>query len=200
MGANSAYVTAAEYFTATGKTDTAKEVEITSDLIAISRYLEGKMGRFFTKDADDVERIYIPEFDAAGIWVDDMSASPSSIKIDIRNNGTYEKELSANDYELHPLNAPKGPEPHPFTRIELTPWGAVRHFQKGERVLISAKWGWPDVPESIKRATIHLTAILRLETPRATRRIAELGDVMEASPDAMNIVRQLTDQYKVWRV
>ena len=46
------------------------------------------------------------------------------------------------------------------------------------------------------RATVHLTAILRLESPRATRRIAELGDAVEASPAVQGIVRDLASAYR----
>ena len=108
--------------------------------------------------------------------------------------------LATTDYELLPLNANRGPEPRPYTRIGMTSWGKYSSFSAGERVEVTAQFGWPAVPEAIQRACIHLTAILRLETPRATRRIAELGDVIETSQDAQFIVKQLVDQYKVWRV
>ena len=200
MAITDAYATVSQYRSVVGKTDTAQDGDIQTDLAAISRYLDGKMGRFFTRDVNAVARIYVPEDSGPTLWVDDLSAAPTSIRVDSESDGQYATTLTTADYELLPLNANKGSEPRPYTRIRVTPWGDYSEFVEGVRVEVTARYGWPAVPDAIHRATIHMTAILRLETPRATRRIAELGDIMEASPDAMSIVRQLTDQYKIWRV
>lgn len=200
MAINDAYATATEYRAAIEMTDTGKDAGIEQDLAAISRYLDRKLRRVFAKDETAAVRLYVPENMADCIWTDDMAAPPELVKVDTGQNGLYETTLAAADYELLPFNADKQPEPWPYTRIQLTPWGAHRHFTPRERVQVTAIFGWPEVPAAIKSATIQLTAILRLETPRATRRIAELGDTVEASPDAQIIVRQLIDQYKVWRV
>lgn len=200
MAITDAYATVSQYRSVVGKTDTAQDEDIQIDLTAISRYLDGKLGRFFTKDIDDVARIYVPARNLVEITVDDLSTDPTSIEIDEDDDGTYTTTLAETDYELLPYNADKGPEPWPYTRIGLTPWGNYSCFYKGIRVKVTGKFGWPTVPESIRQATIQLAAILRLETPRATRRIAELGDVMETSHLAQNIVQQLVRQYKVWNV
>jgi hypothetical protein len=194
------YETAANYRAATGKTDTGQDAEILKDLEAISRYLEGKLNRFFNKDAAAVARIYIPNKNTKIITVDDMSEAPSLVRVDTDDDGQYATTLAATDYEIIPLNADKSPEPRPWYQIRLLNWGDVSYFYEGERIEVTTKYGWPAVPEAVKRATIHLTAILRLESPRATSRIAELGEVIEASPIAQGIIRQLTDQYKVWLV
>lgn len=200
MAITDAYATVSQYRSVTGKTDTAQDGDIQTDLMAISRYLDGKLGRFFTKDALAVARVYVPAKNSTSIRVGDLAAAPTFVKLDEDEDGVFETTLAAMDYELLPLNADKGPEPWPFNEIGLTPWGDYSCFYKGIRVEVTAKFGWASVPDAIQRATIHLTAILRLETPRATRRIAELGDVMEASVDAMNIIRQLAGKYKVWYV
>lgn len=200
MAITDAYATAAQYRAVTGKTDTSQDAEILIDLKAVSRYLEGKMGRFFNKDADDVARIYIPENNLVSIAVNDLSAAPTTVQVDTDDDGTYATTLAATDYELLPLNSDKGPEPWPFTRIGMTPWGNYSCFHRAVRVKVTAKFGWPAIPIAIQQATCNLTAILRLESPRATTRIAELDGVMETSQQAQNIIQQLTGQYKVWRV
>ena len=196
MSVTDAYTTSVEYRAVTGATDSGNDAEILKDLGAISRYLDGKLGRFFTKDASAVARVYIPHDNIKAIWVDDISETPTSVKLDTGGDGQFATTLESTDFELLPLNADKGPEPRPYMQVGMTPWGSYKCFQKNIRVEVTAKFGWPSVPGAIQRATIHLAAILRLETPRATRRIAELGDIMEASPDAMSIIRQLTDRYK----
>ena len=191
-----AYATAEQYKSATGITDIERDEEILIDLIAISRYIDGRLGRFFSKDAEPVSRIYMPEENAASLWVDDMAALPVSVKLDTGRNRQFEKTLDPADYELLPLNADKGPEPGPFYQIQRL--NSI--FYAGVRVEVTAQFGWPEIPLAVQRATIHLTAILRLESPRATRRISELSEVIETSRDAQFIVKQLIEQYKVWRV
>ena len=200
MTISAAYATPAQYRAVTGKTDAGQDTDILTDLTAVSRYIDGKLRRFFNKDAAAVSRVYIPAESTLAIWVDDLAMEPTAVKLDTGGDGLFATTLATTDYELLPLNANRGPEPRPYTRIGMTSWGKYSSFSAGERVEVTAQFGWPAVPEAIQRATIHLTAILRLESPRATRRIAELGDVMETSQDAQFIVKQLIDQYKVWRV
>ncbi len=195
-----AYATAAEYRAVTKRTDTGDDTQILTDLKAISRWLEGdsRLGRFFTKDAADVTRIFVVPESGDTLWIDDLSAAPTTIKIDTDGDGSFTDEtaLAAADYECWPINAALGPEARPFTRIKMTSWGAYGSWTKDQRVQIVGKWGWPAVPEAVKRATIELTAILRLESQRATARVQELDVVVEASPEAQSIVNRLTDNYR----
>lgn len=176
--------------------DTSKDAEILKDLLAVSRHIDFRMSRFFNKDAADTTRIYLIEQDSAVKWIDDLSAAPTSIKVDTTRDGTFDTTLASAGYELLPINALLEPEPQPYTRIGLLPWADKTYFSAGERVQVTGKFGWPAVPEAVKRATIHLAAILRLESPRATARIPEMGDVITASPEAQHIIRQLLDRYK----
>jgi len=179
-----AYATESEYRAVIGMTDTGNAAQINADLETISRYIDGRLGRHFGKDDVDVTRTYEVKETREYIWIDDV-VSIVSVAVDGR-------VLDAQDYELLPLNADKGPEPRPYTRLRLK----KGVFWEGARVEITGRFGWPDVPNPIKAATIQLTAILRLETPRATRRIPELGDAIEASPDAQRIIRDLMDAYQ----
>ncbi len=130
------------------------------------------------------------------LYVDDL-VSVSSIKIDEDMDGSFDDEsaLAVTDYELLPRNAALGAEPRPYTAIELTPWGTKYAFQPGARVEVTGIHGWPAVPEPVKRACIHLTAILRLETPRAQATVSELGQVVQSSPQARGIIRDLLTGY-----
>lgn len=195
-----AYATAAEYRRVVGMNDTGLDVEIATDLLAVSRYIDGEMRRFFTRDATPTVRVYTPQEATRTLNVHDLSAAPVQVRVDVNGNNTFARTLAASDYELLPQDAMAGPEPWPFTQIRITPWSGIGRFAAGQRVEVTAQFGWPQVPNAIHRATIHITALLRLETPRATKRINELSDNIETSYQAQNIVRQLTNQYKVWLV
>ena len=201
-----ALATVADYKAITGKSVGVEDTEIGNALLAVSRHIESRLGRFFTVDAADVTRTYIvgtqggePPGGHQVLEVDDLSADPTSIKIDKDNDGLFTDEtaLLSTDYELHPLNAALGPEPRPFESIRLTPWGDEITWATGLRVEVIAKWGWPAIPQAIVEATCHLAAILRLESPRATKRIPdEIGADVETSREAQQIIWQIMNTYR----
>lgn len=218
MAVTDAYATASEYRSAVSKTDDSDDLAVDSDLKAISRWLDRKLGRFFTLDTADQTRTYWPKIAPAagraldwaesenpwkyGGWarwlhVDDMAAAPTSITVDDDGDGTWNGDVAwtASDYELWPTNAALGPEPAPYTAIFVPNWSSKFGFPADKRVRVIAKFGWPAVPEAIKRATIELCAIKRLESPRATSRITEMDQVVSTSKVAQSIIGELTKVY-----
>jgi hypothetical protein len=181
-----AYATVEQYRALTGKTDTAADSLIITDLLAISRYLDGKLGRYFNKDLSDTTRLYMPDSAITTLYIEDVVAIT---EVALESGDSFD---ALTDYTLLPLNADKQPEPRPFSAIKLR--SSV--FPADTQVRVTGIHGWPAVPDAVQRATIHLAAILRIESPRATRRISELGDSIETSDDAMSIIRQLTDRYR----
>jgi len=197
MAVVDAYASVAEYRGAIDKSDTTDDTEILTDLTAISRWIDQRFGRFWTQDTGDVSRTYRTHaFTDDLLDIDDL-VSVTSIKIDENNNGLFTDEtaLVAGDYELLPLNAGAGSEPRPYRHIHLTPNGTKVQFPASTLVQVTGRWGWPAIPGAIKRATIHLTAILRLETPRAEARVSELGQLIQLSPQARYIVEDLARAY-----
>ena len=174
--------------------DRADEVELLHTLTAVSRYVESQRvcGQQFTKDAAAVVRIFKPEVATSELWLGtNLAANPTQIRLDTANAGTYATTLSSTNWELWPLNAADGPEPRPYRRIDLLPWGTYTSFAANQRVEITAVWGWPTVPEIVRLAVIHLTAIVRLESPRSTTRVDELGSVIGMSAQARDIISNL---------
>lgn len=191
-----AYADAATYRAVVDKSDTGADAAILTDLTAISRYIDAKLGRFFTKDAVAVARVYPAEDVWRTLYVDDL-VSVTSIKIDDNASGIFTDDtaLGPLDYELLPRNAPSGPEPRPYTAIEMTFYGTRYSFPGNTRVQVTGIWGWPAVPAAIARACCHLTGILRLETPRAQATVSEIGQVVQASWQARNIIESLITEY-----
>lgn len=198
MAVTDAFETAANYRAVIDKTDTGEDAEILTDLTAIARFMERELrgeGRHFTKDAGNVARTFKPEGNFPELWVDDF-VSVSTLKIDDNFDGTAETVVVAADYVLKPRNAAVGAEPRAFTSIEMTNTGTRLYFYANTVVEVTGVWGWPSIPEAIKRASIHLTAILRLETPRAQATVSEIGQLMQMSPKAMGIIDRLGEVYR----
>jgi hypothetical protein len=202
MAITDAYATAANYRAVITKSDTAEDAEVLEDLTAISRYLDIELGRFFTQDAAAVARNYFPPAGSGKLLLTNDIASTTGLVVlaDDDEDGTAETTVAATDYRLHPQNAELDPEAKPWRGLMLNNWGDVGSWVVGRLYEVTAIYGWPAVPQAIERATIHLAAILRLESPRATRRIAEgFNEAFESSDQAQNILADLKTKYKrVW--
>lgn len=212
-----AYATAEEYRQGISpqKTDTSDDTEIDLDLLAVTRHLNNELGRSetgFNKDAAAVTRQYLgpysgsvnPEAEnpwkyARGqrlLYIDEL-VSVTSVQTDEDGDGTVDTSWTKDtDYQLFPLNADKGPEPRPYTALFIPDWTTQRlRWPPGRLVAINGVWGWPSVPPAIKRACIQLTAILRLESPRATSQINDVGAVLATSGVAQGIIQRLAQNY-----
>jgi hypothetical protein len=219
------YADVVQYRAHTKKTDSAQDALIENDLVAVSRWLDQRLGWFFTRDASPVARVYeVPgasrpldwayrPLDWAesenpfrwGNWRRDLHVDPIAtttglvVKVDTDGDGDFADEAAwaSTDYELLPRNADKDPEPRPWTAIRVPPWSSQGGFAAGQRVQVTACFGWPAVPPAIVAATIELTAIWRLESPRATNQVSmSLDNAIQTSPQAQGLVKQLMAQYR----
>lgn len=216
MAVTDPYCSVALYRQIVTKTDAGDDAVIDGDLRAVSRLIDRWTGRFFGQDAAAVARVYAVPLDpnlayrdpffvtpwnapasSRPIEVDDVAtATGLLVRTDTNQDGTFPgPDWATTDYLLEPTNAGVGPEPAPYTRIVLPSWSA-QSPAPGERVRVTAVWGWPAVPDAVVRACAHLTGILRLETPRATSRVDEMGQVVNTSREAQSIVRDLVKAYK----
>ena len=199
MAVTDAYATAATYRGLVSKSDTGEDAEILTDLTAISRYMERRLGRWFTVDASAVARVYettLLSNQPKSLFIDDLVAL-TSIKVDEDDDGSFadESAWASTDYELLPHNATDGPEPGPYTQIHIPPWSS-KDLWGNHHVEITATFGWPAVPSAIEQACVQLTGILRLETPRATRSVNVGAEtVLETSRAAQDIVTGLSAVY-----
>lgn len=202
MAIGDAYATNAQYKAAKGKTTGDDDSQLDLDLLAVSRGIDRKLGRGatgFNKDAAVVVRRYPPsELFAKTLYVDDIASTAGLIiKVDDNQDGVAEVTLTqTTDFELLPFNAAVGPEPRPYDRLYL-PINRVSRISWAVLTEITAIWGWPvAVPQVIVDATIELTAIWRLETPRATTQVSVGFDSMiGTSSRAQGIVDDLMQQY-----
>jgi hypothetical protein len=199
LAVTDAYASAATYRGLISKTDTGEDAEILTDLTAISRYMERRLGRFFTTDADNVNRVYQAvqySNQPKSLFIDDL-VTVDHIKVDTDDDGSFgdESAWATTDYELRPRNAADGPEPGPYTEVFIPPWSS-KDLWGQHRVEIGGKFGWPAVPSAIEQACVQLTGILRLETPRATRSVNVGAEtVLETSRQAQEIVMALMTVY-----
>lgn len=211
MAIGDAYVTAEVYRQRIRKNSSAADLEIDRDLLAVSRYINritGYTSTGFNADASDVTRYQLVPAGNRGmdtLWIDSpLSAAPTSVTVDTDADGDFTDETALDltqptgDVLFLPFNRGEGPEARPISGFRLTSWNSseVQFWPPGHIVRIIGKAGWPAIPKQIEAATIELTAIWRLESPRATEQVTEIDQVTRVSNEAQRIVRGLTSTFK----
>lgn len=218
MAIGDAYATVEDYKAVKDLT-TVRDPDALGELLtAISRTLDRRLGRAsgFNIDAAATVRIYMPRVrnsrprrddwaESENPWlyggmtrlldVEDIGGAVTSITIDEARDNTYSTTLATTDYELLPRNAAVGPEARPYRQIRMTEWGDYGGWPTGARVKVTAIHGWPAVPAAIKRAVIELAAIIQGDGFMSTNRISDLGEIIDATPQARRILMEMKDMY-----
>jgi len=174
--------------------------DLLEDLIeSASRSIDRIANRRFYADSSASARLYRAYSDVF-VYTDDISTTTGLVvAIDENGNGTYSKTLTLNtDFIMDPLTA--SALGRPFTQLTMVSntesWPIFPGLtQNGLRpgVQVTAKWGWPSVPDDITVATLTLTAdqYKRKDAPGGVLGLGDLG-VIRMSPvgrDVAQIVR-----------
>lgn len=190
--------------------DSSEDVVLTIVNEAISEAINGYCGRRFWADDEAVERVFRADNPVELDVPDFFDAESLIVETDDNSDGTYETTWSAADYQLEPLNSDV--EGRPWRQIvaidaRIWPTGVwlsgspFRHATYPTRlrracVRITAKWGWPAVPSSVKEAQLLQAARIfkRKDAPFGTAGSADLGVIrMLASrldPDTKVLLEQ----------
>lgn len=198
MAIDDPYAQTTDYFSVFPNTQNDNESELDSQLRAVSRHIERTTGMFFTKDAAAVTRIYVVRYAGSVLHTDDIAVTPTALAYDSAGNGGFATTVTG--YELRrngSINPHRGPEPKPWNEIYLPSYAVgATSVSVGQRWRVTAQFGWPAVPEAVRQATIQITALLRVESPRATASIDQLGQVVSMNPQARSIVDDLIRAYR----
>ena len=169
--------------------------DLLEDLVeSASRSIDRIANRRFYLDATASARLYRAYSDIF-VYVDDIGTTSSLVvKTDSNGDGTYAKTLTLNtDYILDPLTASS--LGRPFTQLTMVSntetWPIFPGLtQNGLRpgVQVTARWGWPSVPDDINMACLILAADLykRKDAPGGILGLGDLG-VVRMSPVGRDI-------------
>ena len=148
------YVTLDEFKDLIQEPGTDRDGALTDVLDAAERDVEEHCGRVFTKDASASQRVIRPignvvdEFDGQSVLLDDI-ASVTGLVVETGAGGTW-TTLASSAYETYPLNSPA--DGRPITSILRL--NATWTSSSGQRVRVTAVWGWPEVPAQVKQAVL----------------------------------------------
>lgn len=156
--------------------DTSSDDLLNTALAAASRGIDTATGRRFYLDSSATARVYKPGGRTActdsgeRLLVDDIGTA-TGLVVETGSGGSWTATTS---YETGPDNAiVRG---RPVTNLTLTAgtWGSGL-----ARVRVTAKWGWPAVPDEITQACLIQAARLfrRKDSPEGVTGSAEWGVV-----------------------
>lgn len=141
--------------------DTTRDANLSAALLSASGDIEKHCQRQFNLDATVSQRLYRPD-NWRDARVDDFGTLTGLI-VDIDNGGTgnFSQTLAASDYEVYPLNGISDGTPGwPYNRLYTTgsAWFPAVPYGRRGTVRVTAKWGWPSVPATIKQACLIIAA------------------------------------------
>ncbi len=170
MAITDAYATVAQYRAGIDQDDDGEDAELLEYLTAVSRIIERRMGympsgtpRHFTRGAS----LTVKVFNGKGgrrLTVDDFVGILSlSVSVDTTGDQVFDRELEkGTDYNHGPIAALVGPEGVASTWLELLVGSRIREWPDSPRsVEITASWGWPLVPDPVKKGCIAITKAVR---------------------------------------
>jgi hypothetical protein len=178
--------------------DTADDDDLQDAILVASRQVDADCQRHFYQAAET--RTLPP---GADLWNLRLPAfmdlvSVTTLKTDTSGDGTFETTWAASDYQLlcadYSPNVNAGPEPRPYRRIKAV--GAKTFPSRGygardDRVEVAGVWGWPAVPDMIRRATRVMAAeVFRLrDAPFGAVGFGEIGIVrVRENPKYMRLI------------
>jgi hypothetical protein len=141
--------------------DTVDDALLDVALGAASRQVDGLCGWRFWQDGSVVAREFRAD-DPWCVYVDEGISTTTGliVKIDEDGDGTFETTLTiTTDFLLEPLNAADMVPVWPYTEIRLVDNYSFPVLSNGRPgVQVTAKFGWPAVPDDVTTATLMLAA------------------------------------------
>jgi hypothetical protein len=201
------YVDLVMFKTAMGITRPTDDGLATMALSAASRSVDKFCQRRFWLDPIPVTRTFVP---SGGLLYLDLWANDSgndigaldglTVATDTSGDGTFDTEWSLADYQILPVNASYAdPNPEPWTAIRAVgrktfPWLVNTWLTHLNRVAVTARWGWPAVPDDVIQATMIKASRLyhRKDSPSGVLGFGEYGVKLSPKEDP-DVILLLTD-------
>lgn len=171
--------------------DTVDDELLEARINEASRVIDDHCNRRFYADITASARVFT-SIDGNTIFVDDISSTTDLVvKTDSAGNGTYATTLAATDFQSQPLNSiVKG---SPITSVQARIQGTFPTVEVPPGCQVTAKWGWPSIPDPVHSACLILAGRLvkRGDSLLGVAGFGELGaiTVRAIDPDVERMLR-----------
>lgn len=132
--------------------DASRDTELQGKLTTASRDIDDDCGRRFWLDPTPVQRTFnpqyriVPSWDGQKLLVDDIGDA-AGLVVEIGSGSNW---LTVTDYDLGPDNALTDGRAVEWLLRPYLPWVTWPR----QRIRITARWGWPEVPDQIQEACL----------------------------------------------
>lgn len=171
------YCTLSELKAAIRITDNVDNTLLATSITTASRFVDAWCQRDFTVASGTAIKDYVPSGMYERLPIDDATAIVS-VKIDDDLDGTFGDTLTPNvDYQAEPVNAEQSGLPWPYTSLLPIEDGYWPVEWGRKTVRVEATYGWPEIPEAVKQATIMQASRLfaRFDSPLGVAGFGEMG-------------------------
>lgn len=184
-----------------GISDAVDDYELARAVRAASRRIESYCDRErFWRDAAVTTRTFQPDGPACcRVPVGISTITGLIVKSDESDDGTFGTTLT--DYVLRPSNALQRNPAWPYTEIHLVDSGTFPCLKVRDAVQVTARFGWPEIPDDVREAALILSHRLfkRKETASGVVGFDAMGATVRLSatdPD----VAELLSPYRVYAI
>lgn len=183
MTLNNAYATVAQVKAFINITDVLSDTLLENSSNAASRLIDDFTGwnsHGFWVDSSVVTQSYYAE-DSRTVCIDDGIATATGliVKTDVNDDGGFATTLTINtNFILQPVNALASFPSRPFTEIRLVDYTGTYFPRWGSGrpgVQITAKFGWPAVPDAVYQACL-IQAVQEYNSKAASFGVLPIGD------------------------
>ena len=172
-----------ELKTALGISGSADDTYLNLAIDAAEKSINDLCGRKFTADSSATARTYRAQPYLA--VTDDISTLTGLVvKTDTAADGTFDTTWASTDYQVEPLNnLTKGRSVNNLRAIGSYTYPVYGDGQVS--VEVTAKWGWPAVPDPVKQATLMMSSRLygRKASPMGVIGVGDFGPVRISRTD-----------------
>lgn len=194
------YCTLAELKAALSITDNIDDGLLQTAIVSASAFVDGYCYRSLDPATDAVTtRDFIPTATFGPLFIDDC-VEIVEVRLDDDLDGTFADTLTAADFQAEPVNATTGGLPLPFTRLRPFEDGYWPTFRGKATVRVSARYGWPEIPDAVREATILQASRLftRRDSPLGVAGFGDMG-AMRVSRFIDPDVEMLLAPYRKWQ-
>lgn len=195
-----------------GVSDTSDDAKIERSVEAASRQIDGHCGwRFWQDGSVQAREFYAEDYCHLNLLDPLEDGDPGDgistttgliVKVDLDGDGTFETTLtSGTDFLLHPRNAATRTPIWPYTSLGiLSDSGSYFPSGLGGRpgVQITAKYGWPAVPDDVEKACIIQAEMLfkSKDAPLGVAGFDQMGSAMRVRSKLHPMAEALLGPYR----
>lgn len=172
------------------------DVKLGETLDAVKAWIDAYCCRSFDQTTE--ERLFDTENRRVlTLGVRNDLVSVDTLATDTNGDGTHDTTWATSDYQLLPIN-PTGPEQRPYSEVRAVGSNLFPSpTWTGRRGLVSVTgtWGWPEVPEPVREATLIQAARVfkRREAPEGVLGFDQFGTVRVSGRPDPDVQQQLAD-------